>query len=439
MGITLLALLFLMDFLSGRKFRWSVITEKWPHLLVLFLALWMFGLFEDFARHATGLTAGFVNQGYTGYPSYLADLSPAYIRMLIISVRLVLWAAHMLFPFNLSPLYPQEEILKQLGYGIHLFPVILIALAALIILFHKRLYGLLAGFLFILITLSPALAIADRGLGVFLSDRYTYLPLLGLAVIVLFWKNPAGNIIKTKRIHIKNKIIWIAGAGLLVLFGFTSFQYCRIWKNGETLWSQVIRRFPDEAAGWCGRGQYYNRLGEKDKALADYNQAIACNPEYYWAYPDRARIFFDRGQLDLAMKDYLLLTRADRWYADAFINLGAIYGMKGKYELALPILNRAFQLRPADHNTLLNRALTFMNLNQFDNSIADFNRYLKLKPDNAEVINAIGVCYLRKGDVATAEKYFSKSVEIDPSYETGKKNLESTQSYLKNNSLRGPP
>jgi lipoprotein NlpI len=63
---------------------------------------------------------------------------------------------------------------------------------------------------------------------------------------------------------------------------------------------------------------------------------------------------------------------------------------------------------------------------------------LKLKPDNAEVINAIGVCYLRKGDVATAEKYFSKSVEIDPSYETGKKNLESTQSYIKN-SLRGPP
>jgi tetratricopeptide (TPR) repeat protein len=424
MGITLIALLFLIDRIKGRKFDKSLILEKIPYLAVMILGFHVYGLFEDFTNHATGLTAGLVNQGYSGYPSWLEDLSPAYIRLLIISVRIVLWMVHTLVPVFLSPVYPQEAILEDLGYWVHLFPLILLALVALILINRKKAPWSGYGFLFFLITISPALAIADRGVGVFLSDRYMYLPMLGLVLPILIRltaiKTPVHQTKKERRMVFGR----ICAVSVLFFLAFLSSGYSRIWHNGESLWTRVIERYPDEATGWNGRGQYYYRTGQTEKALQDYCQAISKDPAFYWAYPDRARIYYDSGQLDLALKDYLLLTKVDRWYAEAFTNLGAIYGIKGQYELAIQALNHAHRLKPTDPNTLLNRALSFMNMAQYDNSIADFNRFLQIKPGNAEVINAIGVCYLRKGDIHKAEQHFVQALEIKPEYEAGKKNLE---------------
>ncbi|MEZ5889615.1 MAG: tetratricopeptide repeat protein [Xanthobacteraceae bacterium] len=48
----------------------------------------------------------------------------------------------------------------------------------------------------------------------------------------------------------------------------------------------------------------YNKKGELDLAMQDFEQAIKLDPKYVGAFVNRARANFDKGEYDLAMRDY---------------------------------------------------------------------------------------------------------------------------------------
>lgn len=418
MGITLPAVLFLIDKVSGRRLSFRILYEKSLHLAVLLFAFYAYGLTGSFNFYATGLTAGIVNQGFGSYPEHLADLPSGYVRILIISTRILLWIKHILIPAGLSPLYSEKILLDKSDYQIHFNIVFMAGLILSILLLRKKVPALVPGFLFFIITLSPALSIAERGMGVFIPDRYTYLPLIGILV-------PPITII-TGYLYRKNKLrplAYLLVVSVIICFSLTSYRLCTRWHDTETLWSYVLERHPEEAAAWNARGTFYHEKGDTIRALHDYNMAIAMDPTFYWAYNSRAKIYSRLGQLDEALRDFLLITRVDPWFTEAFTNLGAVYGLKGQYQLSLTALNRAHRLKPSDPDVLLNRGVTFFHLNDYENCIRDLNSYLHLRPDNAEVINTVGVCYLRLGQVDDAVIKFNQALVMKPNFEICRNNL----------------
>ena len=52
------------------------------------------------------------------------------------------------------------------------------------------------------------------------------------------------------------------------------------------------------------RGFHYGNLGDKDRALAEYNEAIRTDPLYAPPYNSRGNIFRDRGDGASAFVDY---------------------------------------------------------------------------------------------------------------------------------------
>ncbi len=418
MGITLLAILFLADSVLGRKFSPRLIPEKIPHLAVFFAGLFVYGLFGHFTSYANGLTQGIIIPGHGSYPTHLDGLSPLYLRWMVISTRIMLWLQHIIIPVKLSPLYMQDTILENLGYSIHLLVPALMVLTGVIFGVRKKAPYLFNGFLFFLITLSPALAIDERGVGVFVPDRYTYIPMIGVLVMVT---GIARHVfLANARVRY---LAFITLACVLLFYGSSSLRLCRVWQNGESLWSHALERYPEEAAAWNGRGNYYNENKDTLRALHDFNRAIALDPACYWAYNSRARIWCGMGELDSALQDYLLITKVDPWFTEAFANLGAVYGMKGQYALALKALERADRLKPSDPDILLNRGVTYLNLQDYVRCIADLRAYLLHRPGNAEIINTVGVCYLRLGQVEEARSEFREALRIKPDFEICKNNL----------------
>ena len=64
------------------------------------------------------------------------------------------------------------------------------------------------------------------------------------------------------------------GIVIALAFGFMTFGQTKIWKNSATLWTHVIKYYPNSTLPFGNRANYYRDLGEIDKALEDYSSTI---------------------------------------------------------------------------------------------------------------------------------------------------------------------
>ena len=59
------------------------------------------------------------------------------------------------------------------------------------------------------------------------------------------------------------------------------------------------------------RGLAYADMGEYDRAIHDYNQAIWIKPDFAAPYNNRGNAYFKKGEYDRAIRDYDEATRLD--------------------------------------------------------------------------------------------------------------------------------
>ena len=95
------------------------------------------------------------------------------------------------------------------------------------------------------------------------------------------------------------------------------------------------------ALGW----DYFNR-GDLDTALRRFEIAVRHDPTYAPAYYGIAYTYGARGQLDDAIKYYRLTLDRDQSNPYTFANLGYALLQKEMFDEALPMLDKALELKP---------------------------------------------------------------------------------------------
>jgi tetratricopeptide (TPR) repeat protein len=88
----------------------------------------------------------------------------------------------------------------------------------------------------------------------------------------------------------------------------------------------------------------YGDIGQRERAIADYDEAIRLDPKYATAYYNRGVIYGDIGQRERAIADYDEAIRLDPTLAQAWFNKGAVYANIGRLQEALACFERAYQL-----------------------------------------------------------------------------------------------
>jgi tetratricopeptide (TPR) repeat protein len=66
---------------------------------------------------------------------------------------------------------------------------------------------------------------------------------------------------------------------------------------------EAHRLNPNYAAAFYYRGAAYERKGQPDRAIEDYDQAIRLNPNYAEAFLNRGAVCNRKGQPDRAIED----------------------------------------------------------------------------------------------------------------------------------------
>jgi len=192
--------------------------------------------------------------------------------------------------------------------------------------------------------------------------------------------------------------------------------------------NQALQLNPKLAAFFYHRGSAYGHKGEYDRAIADFTQALKLNPNYAEAFHNRGNAYNDKKEYDRAISDYNQALKLNPKYAEAFHNnRGIAYGNKGEHNRAIADFNHALKLNPKDAAAFYNRGIAYGNKGEYDRAIADFNQALLLNPKDAAAFNNRGIAYELKGDKVKAIESYRQALAVaqDPQVkELAQRNLK---------------
>jgi tetratricopeptide (TPR) repeat protein len=329
-AVTLPLCLLLIDFYSKRPLKLRLIVEKIPYFILSLL----FGILGIYIIYRVGLKS----------EAFLAgNVDIRFTDRIFYAFYTISWYIIKFFaPFSLSAWYPYphfEGFSKILFYIVN--PVVIATAAFLAYRFRHRWPAIIFGILFFLVNIMFLLQIFSVGIA-FSADRYTYIAYIGFIFMVV-WS--AGHVSKSYREWHAPMITALSLFSLMCLF--VTNARCRDWYDGESLWSDVINKYPDkEALPYVNRGVAYTMAARWPEALQDLNKALAIDKDCKAVYPNRAIVYGNMGQPELAIADFSKTIEAEPANANAMFNRGVSYVNAGKYAEAIEDFSKTIAIKP---------------------------------------------------------------------------------------------
>ena len=106
---------------------------------------------------------------------------------------------------------------------------------------------------------------------------------------------------------------------------------------------ETVRTHLDHGRACLDKGKY-------DDAIADYDKAIALNPNHAYAYNNRAVAYGIKGDLDRAIADLDKAIALNPNDATAYTIRGNAYYVKGDYDRAIADYRKALEIDPSYSN-----------------------------------------------------------------------------------------
>lgn len=286
-----------------------------------------------------------------------------YERIGYAGFALVQYIIKFLFPVNLSVIYPYPaEKSMSLISGYLMWALIVYA----IYFFIKRKKLLLFfGLSFFIINLLLVLQFIPFG-EVLTADRYMYLPVIGLTLMLF-------SLVKPKESFIKPVAI-----GLIVVLGALSFKRSSVWKNSISLYSDIVTKYPHSFLALNSLGAEY--MLNKNYALSEQylNKAINENLNYYKGYYNRGLMHAQTNRMEQAIKDFTKAINL-RQYPKAYVA----------------------------------RANAFYMIKDFPKAIADAETVLKTDAHNAKAFFVLATCYDDLNQLDKAQYYYNQAISIN--------------------------
>jgi tetratricopeptide (TPR) repeat protein len=269
---------------------------------------------------------------------------------------------------------------------------LLIAITSVVIWKAKKFPYLATGWLWYLGTLVPVIGIVQ--IGVFtMADRYTYIPLIGLFIIV------AGGVPDLlKKWSYRKKILLASSALSILCLSIITWTQVGYWQNSFTLYDHTLKVTDDNWLIYNNRGNAYAGLGNYRQAIEDLNRAIEIKPTYADAYNNRGAVYIGLGNYRQAIEDLNRAIEIKPTYADAYTNRGAAYAGLGNHRQAIEDYGRAIEIEPGYANTYFNRGNSYRGLGNYRQAIEDYDEAIEIKPSHAEAYINRGCVYLNQGD-----------------------------------------
>lgn len=323
-----------------RANAWPLVREKIPLFLV------------------SGLVVLLSVQALQAVDTLASVNSNVSARLWRVPVNYVFYLGKIFWPADLSVIYPTRGVRPAEA----LLAGSLLAVVTVLALWRaRRMPWLLVGWLWFLGTLVPVIGFVTYS-HFFVGDRYTYIPSLGLTLAVAGGLEHFLRRFETAR--------WAGTAVLIVLCMAATRADLPRWRNTFTLYEAALRIGPHHVT-YNNRGTAFLKAGDLQRALADFDAALALKPNHASALNNRGSVRTDLGDYEAALKDCSEAIRLDPTLANAWNNRGNVFTRLGQFNRALEEYQQAIQLKPGAAVYYNNRAAAYFSLKQYPQALAD--------------------------------------------------------------------
>ena len=168
--------------------------------------------------------------------------------------------------------------------------------------------------------------------------------------------------------------------------------------------------YPENEALYEAQGAWFSSFGDW-KNLARILQARIETHETADALSNLGAAYMNLRHENLALKYLNRAVKLDAKQYSAWYNLSSVLTQRGKEIEAFEAGKKAFKLGPQHVGAASQLALIAGKLNQNSESERILKRGLKHNPNSAELLNLLGNCKLRRGDMKGALECFDKARE----------------------------
>lgn len=326
------------------------------------------------------------SQGDDGALSDLTTVFSYTDRFFLICYSLMFYVAKLFLPFQLTAFYayPVKEVGQMLPALYYITPVVILALAVITFKVKQFKNIFVFGFLFYLANIILVIQLVPIGQAM-VSERYSYMPYIGLFFIIahVFY-------------YLRDKYDYLKylGIGFLIICGAGTFGRTQVWKDGITLWNDVVKKDAKIAFAYYNLGNAHKNNKDFKGAINAYSGAVTADGNYTMAYFNRAHAYADILRHEEAIADYTKVIGLKTKSQEAFYNRAVSYAALKQYDAAIADYTASLELKPQDAAAYYSRGNMKAFKGAFEEAIPDYTKAIELDSKMSDAYNNRGNCKL---------------------------------------------
>src|SRR5437588_10337700 len=330
-------------------------------------------------------------------------------------VSCVIYVKQMIWPVGLAVFYPHpgdQLPVWEVGLAIVLLGLVS---AGVIALRHKQPY-LVTGWFWYLTMLVPVIGLIQVGSQAH-ADRYTYLPQIGL-YLLLAWA-----ITDALTSPLQRSILAATASVAIIALAWCAHIQASYWRNGESIWGHALAVTSWNFMAHDGLGECLANRGHLDEAIDQFQMALNIAPGYREIETNLMLALTKKGRTDEAITHLQVLLKEDPNDAQLHYNLGNALRKKGDSRGAIAAYEKSLSIQgryPAAHYNL---GIALDQDGEIEEAIAHYQEAVKEQPNYPDVYYSLGNDYLRKDRVEDAIAAYEQSLKSRSRYPEVENNI----------------
>jgi protein O-mannosyl-transferase len=321
-----------------------------------------------------------------------------------------------ILPQGLTPLYELPAKVSLLDPKFFLAALAVTAITTAVVVLRRRWPAGLAVWVYYAIALGPVIGIVHSGHQL-TNDRYSYLPGLGLALLV---GAAAGATAQAAAAGALRPVLakTLAGLGVLWLCALTylSAQQIRVWRDTESLWRYSVESDPNCSICHGNLGVFFSSQGHLGLAHAEFERVRALRPDNMKVHLHIGYTYAMGGHFDRAAEHFKLFVGRYPNDVDGLNNLGAALLSSRRSSEAFPPLQRVLRIKPRNALAHVNLGFAHLDGRQYPEALRFFRSAIALEYKSPQAWYGLARGKYETGDVRGANGAWGMLGQLDPNF-----------------------